>query len=204
MRKVLVTGSSGYIGRHLLKVLPDYHTVGLDRIFKPQLADKFIHQDILESKLVEGEYDTVVHLAALVNVGDSMKNPMRYYDTNVTGTLRMLEHTDFKHFIFASTGAAVNPTSPYALSKRQTSDLQGRLPPAVLMVRFLVRRRQLQGRGLLLPAGARWALPATSPRSRIWRKSPSAREQRSSVASAWRALAPCRHKRSKLRPTWVR
>ena len=123
MKRVLVTGSSGYIGRHLLKVLTDYNTVGLDRIFKPQLADKFINQDILENKLVEGEYDTVVHLAALVNVGDSMKNPMRYYDTNVTGTLRMLEHTDFKHFIFASTGAAVNPTSPYALSKRQTEDM---------------------------------------------------------------------------------
>ena len=123
MKRVLVTGSSGYIGRHLLKVLPEYNTVGLDRIFKPQLADKFIQQDILENKLVEGEYDTVVHLAALVNVGDSMKNSMRYYDTNVTGTLKMLEHVDFKHFVFASTGAAENPTSPYALSKRVTEDL---------------------------------------------------------------------------------
>lgn len=123
MKKILVTGSSGYIGRHLLDVLPNYYTVGLDNKFKPQSADKFILQNILENKIVEGEYDAVVHLAALVNVGDSVKNPMRYYDTNVTGTLKMLEHVDYKHFIFASTGAAENPTSPYALSKRATEDM---------------------------------------------------------------------------------
>ena len=123
MKKILVTGSSGYIGRHLLDVLPNYYTVGLDNKFKPQSADKFILQNILENKVVEGEYDAVVHLAALVNVGDSVKNPMRYYDTNVTGTLKMLEHVDYNHFIFASTGAAENPTSPYALSKRATEDM---------------------------------------------------------------------------------
>jgi UDP-glucose 4-epimerase len=123
MKKILVTGSSGYIGRHLLEVLPDYYTVGLDRVFKPQRADKFIHQDILEGKYIEGEFDTVVHLAGLVNVGDSVKYPMRYYDTNVAGTLKILENVDYKHFIFASTGAAENPTSPYATSKAVTEDL---------------------------------------------------------------------------------
>ena len=123
MKKILITGSSGYIGRHLAKHLSDYEIVGLDRVFKPQLAKNFIRQDILENKMVEGEFDAVVHLAALVNVGDSVKNPMRYYETNVSGTLKMLEHTDYKHFIFASTGAAVNPISPYALSKRQTEDM---------------------------------------------------------------------------------
>jgi UDP-glucose 4-epimerase len=123
MKKILVTGSSGYIGRHLLDVLPNYYTVGLDRVFKPQIADKFVQQDILEGKVVEGEFDAVVHLAALVNVGDSVKNPMRYYETNVTGTLKMLENVDYKHFIFASTGAAENSISPYALSKRATEDM---------------------------------------------------------------------------------
>lgn len=123
MKKILVTGSSGYIGRHLLDVLSNFYTVGLDRVFKPQSADRFIQQDILEGKCVEGEFDSVVHLAGLVNVGDSVKNPMRYYETNVTGTLKILEHVDYKHFIFASTGAAENPTSPYATSKRVTEDM---------------------------------------------------------------------------------
>jgi UDP-glucose 4-epimerase len=123
MKKILVTGSSGYIGRHLLDVLPNYYTVGLDYNFKPQSADKFILQNILENKMVEGEFDAVVHLAGLVNVGDSVKNPMRYYETNVAGTLKMLEQVDYKHFIFASTGAAENPNSPYATSKRVTEDM---------------------------------------------------------------------------------
>ena len=123
MKKILITGSSGYIGRHLLDVLPNYYTVGLDRVFKPQSADKFILHNILEDKMVEGEFDCVVHLAGLVNVSDSVKNPMRYYETNVAGTLKMLEHIDYKNFIFASTGAAENPTSPYALSKRVTEDM---------------------------------------------------------------------------------
>ena len=123
MKKILVTGSSGYIGRHLLDVLPNFYTVGLDRVFKPQSADRFIQQDILEGKCVEGEFDTVVHLAGLVNVGDSMKWPMRYYETNVAGTLKMLEQVDYKHFVFASTGAAENPNSPYATSKRVTEDM---------------------------------------------------------------------------------
>jgi UDP-glucose 4-epimerase len=123
MKKILVTGSSGYIGRHLLDVLPNSYTVGLDRVFKPQSADRFIQQDILEGKFVEGEFDTVVHLAGLVNVGDSMKWPMRYYETNVAGTLKMLENVDYKHFVFASTGAAENPTSPYATSKSVTEDM---------------------------------------------------------------------------------
>ena len=123
MKKILVTGSSGYIGRHLLDVLPNYYTVGLDRKFKPQSADKFISQNILEGKVVKGEYDAVVHLAGLVNVGDSVKSPMRYYETNVTGTLKMLENVNYNHFIFASTGAAENPNSPYATSKRVTEDM---------------------------------------------------------------------------------
>jgi len=123
MKKILITGSSGYIGRHLLDILHGYYTVGLDRVFKPQSADNFILQNILEDKMVEGEFDAVVHLAGLVNVGDSVKNPMRYYDTNVTGTLKMLENVTYKHFIFASTGAAFNGDSPYALSKRVTESL---------------------------------------------------------------------------------
>ena len=123
MKKVLITGSSGYIGRHLLDVLPNYYTVGLDRSFKPQSADRFIQQDILEGKCVDGKFDTVIHLAGLVNVGDSVKYPMRYYDTNVTGTLKMLENVEFNNFIFASTGAAQNPTSPYATSKKVTESM---------------------------------------------------------------------------------
>jgi len=124
MKKILVTGSSGYIGRHLCSMMADhYHVTGLDRIFKPTNIKDFITQDILENKIVEGHFDVVVHLAALVKVNDSVNYPMSYYKTNVSGTLNVLEKITCDHFIYASTGAAEMPTSPYALSKKHTEPL---------------------------------------------------------------------------------
>lgn len=74
MKKILITGSSGYIGQHLCNFLGNsYHITGLDRVFKTQFADRFIEQNILENKDIEGEYDTVIHLAALVQVGGGQR-----------------------------------------------------------------------------------------------------------------------------------
>jgi len=121
MKKILITGSSGYIGRHLAALLAvyedDYHLTGVDKMWRKQLCHEFIGQNILENSEITGEYDTVIHLAGLVNVGMSMQAPMEYYRNNVIGTLNMLERVDYKHFIFASTGAATDPASPYGMSK---------------------------------------------------------------------------------------
>jgi len=127
MKKILITGSSGYIGRHLASLLyayDEYETTGLDRVYRPQpVNSEFIEQNILENMDIPGEFDTVVHLAGLVNVSVSMQAPMDYYRTNVIGTLNMLERTQYEHFIFASTGAATNPYSPYGMSKLVTEGL---------------------------------------------------------------------------------
>ena len=123
MKKILVTGSNGYIGRHLCAVLADsvgFDVTGLDRIGQKTYANRFIQQDILSMECLKEHYDTVVHLAALVNLGDSVKWPMRYFQTNVAGTLNVLERVSFDNFIFASTGAAANVNSPYAMSKKVT------------------------------------------------------------------------------------
>jgi len=120
MKSILITGSSGYIGRHLCKVLQENFIVGLDRVFRPQLNDVFIEHNINDHQRIwhpDGGYDVVVHLAAHVNVGMSMNAPMEYYRNNISGTMAMLENVDYNHFIFASTGAAAKPTSPYATSK---------------------------------------------------------------------------------------
>ena len=76
MKKILVTGSNGYIGLNLVKYLQQkfYYVVGLDKrdlVFN--LGDEFIHQDILDTKLLNDEYDTIIHLAALVQVGGGQK-----------------------------------------------------------------------------------------------------------------------------------
>jgi len=121
MKKILITGSSGYIGRHLAALLAvyedDYHLTGVDKMWRKQLCHEFIGHNILENSEINGEYDTVIHLAGLVNVGMSMQAPMEYYRNNVIGTLNMLERVSYKHFIFASTGAATDPASPYGMSK---------------------------------------------------------------------------------------
>ena len=121
MKNILITGSSGYIGRHLAALLAvyedDYHLTGVDKMWRKQLCHEFIGQNILENSEITGKYDTVIHLAGLVNVGMSMQAPMDYYRNNVIGTLNMLERVDYNHFIFASTGAATDPASPYGMSK---------------------------------------------------------------------------------------
>ena len=112
MKKILVTGSNGYIGLNLVKYLQQkfYYVVGLDkRDLVLNLGDEFIHQDILDTKLLDDEYDTVIHLAALVQVGGGQKAMMDYYRTNVVGTMNMLERLSYKNFIFASTCQAYLP-----------------------------------------------------------------------------------------------
>lgn len=124
MKKILITGSSGYIGSHLCKMLENEYTVhGLD-IREPQHSVKEFHQiDINRLFTTEIEYDAVIHLAALVNVGESERIPIQYYITNINGTMNVLNKIKTKNFIFASTGAADLCESAYGISKRAAEDV---------------------------------------------------------------------------------
>jgi len=113
MKKILVTGSEGYIGKHLIKMLSDRYDV-----FKLDLVDPTNPIDIRKAFEMPAEFDAVVHLAALVNVSRSTKFPLEYHDTNVNGTVNCLRGLRYKNFVFASTGSAVGMASPYAISKR--------------------------------------------------------------------------------------
>ena len=132
MKKILVTGCKGYIGKHLVKMLADYQyeVYGIDNV--PSSYDEnFSSLDIMYDvgNVVWGlsdipeEFDTIIHLAALVRVNDSVERPWNYYDTNINGTKNLLDGLKFKNFLFASTGAAESCGSPYALSKRVAEDI---------------------------------------------------------------------------------
>ena len=123
MKKVLITGNSGYIGSHLTQLLmSDYEVYGLD-LNQPQVpVHKFYDIDIRHPVGVDIEFDAIVHLAALVNVGESEKDPISYYDTNLNGTLNILYQFNSANFIFASTGAAEKCESAYGISKRAAED----------------------------------------------------------------------------------
>ncbi len=126
--KLLITGCSGYIGSHLCKILkcnPSYEIHGLD-IYNPQIdIDKFFNQNITQDQYrnINEEYDCVIHLAAEVAVGRSVKNPILYYQTNTLGTLNVLKNIKTKRFIHASTGSAGPMNNPYGISKRAAEEI---------------------------------------------------------------------------------
>ena len=126
MKRILITGSSGYIGSHLCKMLNGNYTVhGLDINDPVVSVDKFYKVDINQLFTLSDQtepYDAVIHLAALVNVGMSEKIPIMYYNTNVNGTMNVLNKIPTKNFVYASTGQASLCANPYSISKRASED----------------------------------------------------------------------------------
>jgi len=123
--KILITGSSGYIGSHLVQLLnkENYKLYGLD-VNDPVIQyDTHFYADIKMPLEIKEEFDCVIHLAAKVNVGESVKYPSLYYETNTFGTLNILRNIKTNNFIFASTGAAQQLTSPYGISKKAAEEI---------------------------------------------------------------------------------
>lgn len=136
MKKVLITGSSGYIGQHLVKLLKKekYEVYGIDK--EHRLNDYLKYKNFCQHDITHNwhawfgtlndwpdTFDTIVHLAALVKVNESVLKPIEYYNTNINGVVNILQEFDYKNFVFASTGTAANPINPYALSKRCAEDI---------------------------------------------------------------------------------
>ena len=126
MKKILITGCSGYIGSHLCKMLEgQYEIHGLDLHDPIVPISKFYKVDINRLFTIPDQtepYHAVIHLAALVNVGESEKMPIMYYITNLNGTMNVLNKVPTDNFIFASTGAAALCESAYGISKRAAED----------------------------------------------------------------------------------
>jgi len=125
--KILLTGNSGYIGSHLSAMLVKigrYDVHGLDKK-KPQVPlSKHYYQDIRDQEWqMSDSYDCVIHLAAEVAVGRSVKNPILYYTTNTQGTLNVLRNISTKRFVHGSTGSAGPMNNPYGISKRGAEDV---------------------------------------------------------------------------------
>lgn len=131
MKKVLITGNSGYIGSHLTQLLGkrnDLELYGLDKSKPIVSMERFSWNNItmpgyIKWQIENIEFDCVIHLAAEVAVGRSVLNPILYYLTNTLGTLRILRDLKFKRFVHASTGSAGPMNNPYGISKRASEEI---------------------------------------------------------------------------------
>jgi UDP-glucuronate 4-epimerase len=142
IKKVLVTGSAGFIGSHLSRKLLDNNiaVVGLDNLnpyYDPDLKKarlekltpyplySHINLDMADrdgiAKLFSAHsFDAVVNLAAQAGVRYSLENPHSYVDTNIVGFVNLLEgcrHSGVKHFVFASSSSVygANTKMPFSV-----------------------------------------------------------------------------------------
>tara|TARA_B100000676_G_C18065233_1_gene840517 strand:- start:361 stop:1377 length:1017 start_codon:yes stop_codon:yes gene_type:complete len=159
MSSVLVTGGAGYIGSHTVLILLEagYSVIVLDNLSNSsreslnrveRLTGKsllFIEGDIRDSACLKRVFDghditSVIHFAGLKAVGESVAQPLRYYDCNVTGTLRLLEameNANVRTMVFSSSATVygdpasvpiredfpLSATNPYGATKLHIEDM---------------------------------------------------------------------------------
>lgn len=134
MKTILVTGGTGYIGSHTVVELINagYNVVIMDNLSnsKESVVDKielitgvrpvFYKADMLDvdatSRIfAENQIDAVIHFAGLKAVGESVQVPLKYYNNNITGTIRLLEVMKIygvKTLVFSSSATVYgNPQS---------------------------------------------------------------------------------------------
>jgi len=140
--RILVTGGAGFIGSHLVeKLLAVGHEVVIlddfNDFYDPQIKHANIagfanaaavrHVDLRESDAVRTVFhrekvEAIVHLAARAGVRPSIQHPRLYYDTNVIGTLHLLEAarvTGVERFIFASSSSVYGASTTVPFSEEQ-------------------------------------------------------------------------------------
>ncbi len=151
--KLLITGGAGFIGscfvRHILKKHPDYKIINIDALtycgnlgnlndLKDNKNHQFIHGNICDKKLIRelvSEVDCIVNFAAESHVDNSIKHPEIFIETNIQGTLNLLQaarefnidrylqvSTDEVYGTLGNTGyfyetTPLAPNSPYSASK---------------------------------------------------------------------------------------
>src|SRR5216110_4062909 len=146
--RILVTGGAGFIGSHLVeKLLATGHEVSVlddfNDFYDPQIkraniaqvaGEVAIHRiDLRDSAAVNllfhrEKFDAIAHLAARAGVRPSIRQPQLYYDTNVSGTLHLLEAarlTGIERFVFASSSSVygICKTVPFSEEEHLTQTI---------------------------------------------------------------------------------
>ncbi len=142
---VLVTGGAGYIGSHTVAELLEegQDVVIIDNLEKGHresifggtlLVGDLRDQEFLKQVFRTNDIDSVIHFASYIEVGESVKNPLKYYNNNLIGAMNLLtqmNNSGVKSIVFSSTAAVYGepenipiletdrlcPTNPYGASK---------------------------------------------------------------------------------------
>jgi len=153
--KTLVTGGAGFIGSHLCELLvaQGHEVLALDSLVSGRLQNlktiagqpgmRFVRADICDSAAIAPCFkgvDWVFHLAGLADIVPSIEQPAQYFQTNVTGTLHVLEAArrfGAKRLVYAASSSSygvpdmyptpetypIKPLYPYALTKHMGEEL---------------------------------------------------------------------------------
>ncbi len=135
--KIIITGGSGFLGRHLCRALTRAgHTIkNIDLVINPEFPTTIA--DVRDQERMTAEIkdaELVFHLASLIEAGESVKEPFKFIDYNLNGTLSVLEAmrvNNIKNFIFSSSAAIYGepitapikeddrtiPINPYGMTK---------------------------------------------------------------------------------------
>lgn len=158
-KHVLVTGGCGYIGSHtvvgllgsgcrvtILDNLSNSSPIVLERIagisgMKPEFVEADVRDASALSSVFQGkDFDSVIHFAGLKAVSESVAEPQRYYDNNLTGSLtlfRAMSAANVKRLVFSSSATVygdpntvpiredfpLKVTNPYGRSKLMVEDI---------------------------------------------------------------------------------
>lgn len=145
-KKILVTGGAGFIGSHLvddllaeggwqITVVDDFNDFYSPEIKRANIAGhlanpnyKLVEADIRDSTAMaklftDNNFDVIVHLAARAGVRPSLSEPKLYAETNINGTLNLLEFArehGIKQFVFGSSSSVygINAKVPFAEDDR--------------------------------------------------------------------------------------
>ena len=135
--KIIVTGGSGFLGRHLIRALvkAGHQVKNIDLVksldYPTTIAD-VRDQNLMLAEIKDA--DLVFHLASLIEAGESVEKPQKYVDYNISGTVCVLEamrQNGLKTFIFSSSAAVYGeplqvpiqedsrtiPINPYGVTK---------------------------------------------------------------------------------------
>jgi len=144
---ILITGGAGYIGSHTSLYISQkgYNVIIIDNKkidfeWAKTIQGDFADENILDNIFSENQIEAVMHFAGFIEVEESVKNPLKFYENNVSKTIKLLEimcKNNINKFIFSSSCAVYgipeflplteehpkNPVSPYGKSKLMVENL---------------------------------------------------------------------------------